>query len=384
MDLKNIENIKKLAYSKKIYPDDYNLQIRRAISLLSAKKNNPTVFGSSSLKSMLYASDIDLMEKLSFSEQKKRIPEIIKKIISDKDYGRLYQLGDIKIGTTQYGKLLLQNIGTYENNKIINYNSKNIKKILDEIPSEIIKNLKIPKIPDDKYINIELWVKLYYFIHSISVIRWTSDEILKGINKDGIKLNEAIETSELSKIDLYFFLNGRFVEITNFYYDDSQDDTNKEMINGLKLNLLKYVYTDDKNYLKALKRLNAVARLTANYKILDKLKFFLSGNIALLSSAKTDLETLIIIDAYGYNINKNKDLVTSHIGNIINKLSNIFVVDVSKKNKQINILQDEINTNKNFTKDILKQSETTAEDLNNIINQLTKQFIKINNIKLIF
>ena len=384
MNKVKIDSLNKLAYTKKEYPNDYNLQIKEAIKLLSAKGTKPIIFGSASLKSMIYAGDIDLMQPLSFSEQKKQIQEIIKNIVKNPEYGSTYQLGDIKIGTTDYGLLLQKEIGKYKNKKVIDYNPKNIKKIFDDLPSEIKNNYNIPKIPEDPNRNLGLWIELYYFIHGLSVIRWTPEEILKGVSKSGIKIEDAILSSTLSKIDLYFYLNGRFIEITNFYYDKSQDMGKSDMINGLQLNLLKYVYTEDKNFLKALKRLNAIARLNVNYEIIDKLKFILSGNIALLSSAKTDLEILILMSAYGYNLNKNKNKVMSHIGNIIQKISNIYIINISDDvNKILNNMQLQLSKNKNFSKIILDECENTIEYINNEINILTEEFIKKNNIKLI-
>lgn len=374
------KGMKKMAFLQKNNPMDYNLQIRESINLLSAKGNKPSIFGSSSYKAMIYTGDIDLKQKLSYKEQEKQIPQIIKKIISDPNYGTIYQLGDIKIGTTPWGEELQKYIGTFEDGKLLGYKPEEIKKIIKQIPGSVFKNLEIPKIYENKHgeINAERWYKLYYFIHNISTIRWTPKEVIEQKNKEGITFKEAILTSDLSKVDLYSFLNGKYTEITNFYYNDMKDITEEKILDGLRVSLLKYKFVDI-NYMKIIKRVYAIARIKKDYKMLDILKNFINGNVSLMSSVRTDIEVILSMVDYGFIINNNKDNIMSHIGQTINKVSNIFVVDLSSEiNKKLNSIQNLLCKNKNYDITIIKTLKECSDILKNYMNKLAEEYIKIN------
>jgi hypothetical protein len=98
-------------------------------------------------------------------------------------------------------------------------------------------------------------------------------EIIDGyqVDEDGTKyyLNNAVYESELTKYDAYYFIDNRYVEITNTLMKES-DQTKKKseaFTNGVKLNMLIQYYAKD-NKLKALKRLYALSRMEKNINLI--------------------------------------------------------------------------------------------------------------------
>lgn len=375
--------INKVMFSSKEYPLGYSKEVYDAIKLLTIKPSNIVLFGTGSLKSMIYAGDIDLIEPMNLSQHAKAMKQVVKKIMSNKDYGTKYQMGDIKAGRQEFGEILMDAVGTLDKQgNIINYDPETIEQIFIEYgiqpDFEMIKSTNI---------DIKQWVKVYKFCHNIETLRWTPEEILKGKHKQtGITLEQATVNSQLNKIDLYFFVSGKFMEITNVFTDASKQIDKEELLTGLRVNLATYLYSDKPNYLKSIKRANAISRLTGNCEYMEKVKNFLVGQVALLNSVKTDLDVLPVMFEHGYKLNKqSRDYLSSHFGLLINKLSNVYVIEPPQKlffNLQTlqENTQNECPDKNKLIHSFVNLIETSSDTISQIVNELAKEFVKKANI----
>jgi hypothetical protein len=361
----NQEDIKQLK-KQKIYDIQYSDDVIEAVNLISYRQAKVSHFGSSLFSNLIYAGDIDLREEV---EDINQIPNIMKsvvdKITSRDDYKKKYFLGDIKSGNKQVFQPLDNHIGIIKNNEIKGYEPN-----LFQLFSNKYKELEFTEIPqlNDKDL-LPKWLKLYKELHNAITIRWTPDEISKLYKTDNglniIKLKDAVNSSELNKIDMYFFCEskGRFTEITNVFF--SQPETpKKEQQYQIGLNGLQYYYLKPQNLLKYLKRYYSYERQNKNWKFMKVVSEFLDGNINMLNSCNTDLNVLVDMLEYGYSVNSNLNYIHAHINNIINRLQNIFEINIPNQ-----IFED--------IKSIIDMRD--AESITKIIEPINEYFmLKIN------
>jgi len=361
----NQEDIKQLK-KQKVYDIQYSDDVIEAVNLISYRQAKVSHFGSSLFSNLIYAGDIDLREEVDDINQ---IPNIMKsvvdKITSRDDYKKKYFLGDIKSGNKQVFQPLDNHIGIIKNNEIKGYEPN-----LFQLFSNKYKELEFTEIPqlNDKDL-LPKWLKLYKELHNAITIRWTPDEISKLYKTDNglniIKLKDAVNSSELNKIDMYFFCEskGRFTEITNVFF--SQPETpKKEQQYQIGLNGLQYYYLKPQNLLKYLKRYYSYERQNQNWKFMKVVSEFLDGNINMLNSCNTDLNVLVDMLEYGYSVNSNLNYIHAHINNIINRLQNIFEINIPNQ-----IFED--------IKSIIDMRD--AESITNIIEPISEYFmLKIN------
>lgn len=347
-----------------------------AIDLISNNNEHVSPFGSFIFSNLPYAGDIDLQEKCNTEQEIPVIMQnVLKKILSDKAYNSTYILGDIKMGRKKYLEECHNSIGYLKDNQIHNF-----KPEVFEIYSKKYKDLDF-KIPKD----MKGWLKLHKDLHKAETIRWTPKEFIKGYkleNKEKITLNDALQNSELNKIDMYYFseAKGKFIEITNVFYYNEKD--NKEhMIYEIALNGLEYLLLEPQNVMKYVKRYYSYLRQLKNYSLMEKIAPFLQGNINFLNSCITDLSLLENLQDFNYPINNklNRLLVHFHIDNIIARLQNIFEVNISDEIfLDLKKLLDYDNWNS-----ITKIVKVVVEHLRDIVNKETIKFLNKNNIPIL-
>jgi len=373
----NQEDIKQLR-KQKVYDIQYSDDVIEAVNLISYKNSKVSHFGSSLFSNLIYAGDIDLREEV---DDINHIPNIMKsvvdKIISRDDYNKKYFLGDIKSGNKQKFQPLDEHIGIIKDGVIKGYEPN-----LFELFNNKYKELEFSEIPqlNDKDL-LPKWLNLYKELHNAITVRWTPDEISKLYKTDDglnlIKLKDAVYTSELNKIDMYFFCEskGRFTEITNVFF--SQPDTpKKEQKYQIGLNGLQYYYLKPQNLLKYLKRYYSYERQNQNWKFMKIVSEFLDGNINMLNSCNTDLGVLVDMLEYGYSVNSNLNYIHAHINNIINRLQNIFEINIPNR-----IFEDiKSIINMRDSKNIINIIEPISEYFMLKINEKTLEFINSINI----
>lgn len=187
---------------------------------------------------------------------------------------------------------------------------------------------------------------LYNIFREHRILRWSDKEVIKGykILPEGIKmkLTDALKMKAHVKIDIITNLNGKFIEMTNFFflvvkkmdgkdylinfhkeYDQdyllhrSETELPKEIE---KLFFSKYYF----NPFKGLKRLWALSRHYKDFSMINKLKDFISGNISLLYQLKSELGNMMLL------IEKLKSYPKEGINNQIQDIKSrlVYVLEV--------------------------------------------------------
>lgn len=264
---------------------------KKTIALISFNNQKPSLYGSISFKSILYASDYDLFtivnyDNKSLSEVKNQIRNHFLKILKRINRNDNVFFTDFKCGL---------NNELYQNLKHLNeikafYKSK--KSLLTKEQYDFIKRC------DDVDELMEYTRKLY-------ILRWTQEEIRKGykmVNKKKKTFDDAIEDNTLIKIDVIAQIDNEFIEFSNlfeFYNKDRVINEKNILVSGLKrikeLREDVKFYYDNKNYIKMLKRLFSIVRIEKKKSLIEKLIKIFNSNEGLLYQVKTGLETLVLL-----------------------------------------------------------------------------------------
>jgi len=420
-----------MQYLKVKSDTSFTRDVKNAIDLISFDPKNVLIYGSNSFKSSLYSSDIDLLEDVTIKAKNKieGCKKISKKFL-DKIVGGIFEsksdvyLGEIKAGYyTKYYNVLKQ-LGEIKNNKLTGYDYNKVLKIvndvyynrreLNKINSTIVKEAKLTELQNDylkkihskeeiipyikKNISINEWLNLYEQIRLDATIRWTFNDIYYGkAYYDDIKkkvvyipLWKAIAEHEAPfKIDMIYLINNRYIEVTNFYALFYKDSSNrKQTINGIVFNLPKFILSlkdeiraltqsQDKNYLKAVKRIIAIARLEKDLGILKKLVPITNSNLGLVSQVISDIKVLkdLIKRASSEPIEK----ILNEIDFFKARLSNVYEFKFDELG--INQIIDKILSHKYPSKSIVvkfinKKLDEILDELGDIINTETIKKLK--------
>ena len=352
------KSIKNFSYNTKDFPDQYPDEVINAISLIGSDINNIKIMGSYRLKSSLWASDIDGFEIIPIEQQYDAIRNIVSRITTQPNYGRHLIIGDIKIGLNKY-KELLQYIGNIDKfGKVSGYNLNALKNVVKDTYVEEIAKAPIHPTPEE-------WLVLYKFVSSFTALRWTPEEILKGF-KDKYELRASIMTSPVTKIDIYIQIYGRMTEVTNIILPHLKDINFfiNQIQTGLTFNMV------EQNYLKSLKNMFAIARLTQDCKKMEQLENIILSPTNMLNSCVNDLKIIKDMISFNYDFDINKSELNNHINTIIIKLSHYYDNDLDSN--IYNMIKNLVNN--------LKELDYIIEYLSQIVKKHTLKYIKTNNI----
>ena len=191
--------------------------------------------------------------------------------------------------------------------------------MLNKEEVEIIKSFSTKILNGDK--KAEYYDILFNLFRERYVIRWTDEEILKGVKTlpagKKITLEEALSYKTFVKIDMIFKFGNKFTEMTNVFIliIKKPGDARKYAINFgdyftgdfkiyyakkitsvvpadiEKLFYSKYYY----NPFKGVKRIWSTARLNKDFRMLNKLKNLISGGISLMYQLKSEIENIITL-----------------------------------------------------------------------------------------
>jgi hypothetical protein len=375
----------------------YNPFNKSSIDLINIEKN-VILFGSSIYKGNIRAGDIDIIQISPIDKQSIILQWIVNKLILNNYNNSLYFIGDIKCGIVSKFKSLKKYIGTYQNGKIIDYNYEACKYSFNLSSDFKDANLILPQkiITKNDFIN---YLKCNNLAHELITRRWLPDQIIDGyiIEEDNSEytLKQACYDSELTKIDMYNFLNSNFKEITNSLFDLKQFDDTKVFEDQLTFNMLIQYYAKDE-LLKSLKRLYALSRIKKNEQLTLLLHDFTQRSITgAYNTIINELKVLIdILERHGLTfLNDNSEesktrvrRLRQHLGNIeimIQKLYNPYYEEYRKLLDHIDDIDTEMSYNR-FTSDNIKMMINLMNGIiqffNEKINILCKEFIKENNI----
>lgn len=297
------------------YPHD----VTNVIKILSLNKEDPAhIFGSYSYKKQLYSSDIDLLEtdieSNSIEEAVFNLEKKINHVIEIISVTPGYYFSEFKAGLDMRYAIdvgeLKNGIYTRSNpvefmQKIMILSSKNLikKKDVDRL-FEVFNKKEVTADDYDIAFNI---------LREYRIVRWTLNDLLNGsINlKSGITmtLNAALRFNTPIKIDIIIYIDGRFVEVTNFIIfvlkkgedlmvlNDKQNaitDIKQNSIEGLQGEIDKVFFsTAYFNPFKGIKRLWSLARQLNDTSMLQALDHIISGDISKLYQKKSDIDTIL-------------------------------------------------------------------------------------------
>jgi hypothetical protein len=361
----------------------------------SDKKLFPKIYGSFSYIIQKYAADIDLYEiyypkgekEYAIKEFEGALLNFTVNIIKKRQHWfSEYKIGldlryDIHIGNLEKGyfyvnKDLLQISTQMFRDGLL---SKNELKLIKTCVNEVKKNPH----------NSDAYDVIYNIFREHKILRWSAKEVLQRYKilpgNVKISLNQALHAKAHVKIDEIIYLNGRFMEITNYiflgYTKNGQDipiniplETIPHVVEGLK-NEIEKLYLSNFYYspFKAVKRIFALSRILylvgeKQYgKFLQKIIPFVSSDISYLYQLRSQLEAIIRVFIVSKSlpkttINKSIDELKIAVSNMI-ELNDSIILDLEQKIDKIII------TNKK--KDKLKLIKELASELKNLINYYT-------------
>ena len=377
------------------------------MGLIAINRDNLRPFGSWTIPSELYFGDVDYFEKESRQGENKsevlgyyarKLQEIIRNVFKRKDVF----LGDIKAGWDRIfklkhiGKLKFDAKGKF---KVIDYNATKLKAEL----SDLLKRKLLTK---KEFIDMIKYVTpkqtqlehetLFNLLRDKWLLRWSGNEILKGIKLlpggRSITLKQALDDPTLTKIDMWLFLFGRWIEATNIYILYYVDEDGKiellnytkepvELLNELKREVEKFAFRklNDKP-LKMLKRIRTLARFLKDNEMMKKITPFMQSDVARISQITTDLTVIS-------DILKNAEVapletLLLQLDYVKDQIANIFELDIKK-----DLLYKAIDN-------LTRKKKDTPQNRNIIINELsiivdflnakgdetTKKWLKKNNL----
>ena len=370
----------------------YTIPSIEAINMISTKKfPDVVVAGSYIYRIQRYPGDIDLTDTIIKVKKGKNDPigELVKSIqdiiirIKKKTLGKTnFFLGDIKIGMDRDYKQLIKSIGEIKSGRIVGYNYSGSIKELDRLKQKKLISSKhyvqIKELLKKKPSLLDFELLLEKF-NNLIVYRWRASQIVKGYVEfadEKLTLREAIQSPGIIKIDMYYWLNNRFVEITSFLQlfikkngkliNVNIERKESEYIPDMKEQLHKYLSKFHFNPFKALKRmlvLSFIGKNDSDSRVLSKL---MSSGYAIMYQVVGDLKVLLEItetinappyEKMGIEVNDMKD-----------RLARIYEFDIPKKiYESINELYDDLSSG--LTSEIEKTFKDLIMKLSNILNK---------------
>jgi hypothetical protein len=372
----------RLAETKE-YPTEYPAD---AVAILDAMSftNNPSIVGSMSIRSQLYAGDYDGYEVVKKNEESDEqalkilrggFQSNIKELL---DMKNVY-IVDCKAGAIKEWRVLSVNIGV-KDGKIVNYNASQSRAKIDEL---VANNIITRSEADEarKYLKDNPTIEeLYEAKDNIKfhTIRWSVKEILANRKRlrDGryITLDEAFHTPGLCKLDVIGLVEkNRFTDFSMIY-----EFVNKgKVLNPVPINVSEsleeavIVNKRQGNYFKALKRMYSLAKWKHNIKEIAKLTPILNSDLGRLYHIISDIDTLIrLLSDYSVSM----DVVRYEIDQFKSRLSNIYQLEDVLKERQDIIGRIE-SILKTPTSKLVPALKVLYEELYSILQKYSKPYV---------
>lgn len=343
-NLKLKENNGKGATATKILlkKEEYSPHTEKIMKLISIG-DDYEVMGSYGYKSMKYASDIDLFERVHLNSNSNSNSNSISSFINDfKNIVKNVRgidavITDIKLGQIK-GLKIIDETAYIHNGKVYGYDYKaSLRKAEDLYKKQLISKKELerskkllkdnPSVEDLLKINKELrW----------HILRWKPSDILNGFLKyRGFKIpiEKAVKSGGMIKMDFVFNINDQYQEVSNIY--DLRE--NKIRLYKEPLRFIQSVMNDielfkyQKKYFKSLKRIFTLVNFKNRQNPTEKTQNLIKEIFNILN---TDLG--IIYQTAGYieslidvlNDNENDDNIKNDIKNrlddFIIRLNNVY------------------------------------------------------------
>jgi hypothetical protein len=374
-------NENSIPFIEKKSPLDYPESVKHEVHLLTFKPDQPPFFMGTYSRRFAgkYPGDIDLMETFfdcctvqDVAEKfEKTLIEVVHNIINTPNhYVSEFKAGLDKRYSIDTGKL---DNGRYTpNNSLFQIATIYFKKGLLTKKEYVIirKLLNSPNLGGDAYDIIN------NIFREHKILRWSVEEIFQGSkmlpgNKQ-IKLSQALTHRTPVKIDMLAPLNGKFIEITNFFLLATNENGKLHSIN-LEYDITKESYLEealskllpldiDKLYysnafyspFKMIKRLYTLAIQSENEVLLNQLVPILGSSISMLYQIKSEIDTLVVVIETAHDA--PMDMINHQLDELKSRFATIIEIQ-DKQLKEIELLLNEIiNQNQPDAKiELLKQ-----------------------------
>lgn len=301
-------------------PRSFSRDTQSILELITIQEGEVNPVGSQRYTVARYPGDIDLMEQIeyccSLSTVTKKIAKGISKIAKGIKSTPQCYLGDFKAGIDFRYIGLRDNLGDIdESGEVKGYKYSALKKTFIKLRNKrLMTNADFKEVNDlaKKQISISVWTILYKFCRKFWIIRWYLEDLIAGEKMVGIKIAKkqkitlatALSHKTICKLDLWAPVNGRFIEITNFFitsYMDKEGNSfpispplgryNERMITDIKHYGDKSL--DSYNPLKMAKRMWALAVGQGDQKVLKKIYPLFHHGASILYQINAEIETIV-------------------------------------------------------------------------------------------
>lgn len=363
--------------------DSITQQIKKTIQLIMKDPSKAKIFGSFVYKSQYFPSDIDIQEVIDVPLNKQediysQTVNALKKITNDVMNQRGIYFGEIKAGLDNRYNLNIKDAYFIKTIEDMYINGLFIKEEYDYI--NILYLSHIDKVSCCAYDELEEILRLK------KVVRWTQQDIINGyvlLTGDlKMRLIDAVKFNTSIKIDIWAPINGRYIEITNFFIlvaYDKETDTVKllnynvtDYVKSMLEQIIKYNTKLFYNPFKMAKRIWGVARETSNITLLNKLTPLFQGDEALLNKIIAEIDTIIMM------YDKLKSLPIETILKQIDefKLRISYIYKIELDSNYVDELIDNILNNKNDKELIISELKELKTYFKDIINNNTIIYLK--------
>lgn len=265
---------------------------RRAVDLVVADPYKAEYFGSFVYRAQLYPGDIDVHEVIEeegkgdiYRRMARILQEETRRVFADP----LSFYSEIKAGTD--ARFMIPT------DKRFPQHVQKIKHLLAN--DEYAQLLHLYELDERE---------LKEALRQLQVLRWKSGEILRGIKKlrggQKITLEDALKTPGHIKIDIHTPVDGRYVEVTNFWYlvrhlpgqrPELMNLPDKNYVQQLQQQIKEYFSGFDWNPFKGAKRMWGLARASEDKRLFRALTPLFQGGIARMNQIKSETDTLILM-----------------------------------------------------------------------------------------
>lgn len=286
------------AIRQKDFPANYSTPLLRVLDALSMTDlKGLEVVGSSSIRSQQYAGDYDAHEVVK-AKSVESVAAKLQDIVKDVRTLKGVSFGDIKIGEIPEWNIFNAN-ARVEDGKVVDFNITDSKGRVDALRQE---NIISPAEAKEAHALLGKATNPLAFLEArkslrFHILRWKPADILEGaiVYRDKvIKLEDAIASGGLVKVDAVANFCDRFVELSVIY---------DIFVNGKRLtaspaplvpSLIEDIaYYSKSNPFKALKRTFSLARHFKNLRVIKTLVPVLNSDLGRLYQIIGDMGTLI-------------------------------------------------------------------------------------------
>jgi len=359
------------SYPKKLQRDIHLLRVDRQGEII--------IMGTTTFRSSLYASDLDLIENI-FKKGKDRliaffqrnIQRVVRQIVEAKDHYFL----ELKCGLDERYHFDLKSPNL--SREIASH-----RKLFD--PTELKVLLGDSSFEEKKSI-----IRKHY------VLRWNPEEIKLGykVLTGGVQFTLAEGMSQKSYLNLEIIsnVNGRLLEESNFFYLGYYDEQGQLILLNMPQDYIDHQFDyfrqvlcqsmievieskTDYNPLKYAKRIFSYARLTENYRLVKQVKPLLNSVYGLMYQTKSEISTIIKLLTSTQTKPIPIRVIKNQIQNIKFKLGNFLEIHPPLL-EQLNEKIDQLDRIKFDSPAIIKCLNEIKHPLSEIVNRKATEYLE--------